>query len=128
MKKENCIAWQGEKFTIEWYFDAKGTSQALEYFNKMSVIGKEKLVSLFVTIADTGKIFNKEKFNNEGDKIFAFKPKPDRFLCFFFAESKIIVTNAFEKKQDKLLPREKEKALRHKNEYTKRVNEGTYYD
>jgi hypothetical protein len=128
MKKENFIAWQGEKFTIEWYFDAKNKSQALEYFNEMSVIGRERLTSLLITMADTGKIFNKEKFNNEGDGLFVFKPKPDRFLCFFFIGAKIIITNAFEKKRDKLLSREKEKALRYKEDYTRRVHEGTYYD
>lgn len=94
----------------------------------MSDEGKDFLASLFVDIADKGKILSKVKFNYEGDKIYAFKPKPDRFLCFFFKDSKIIITNAFEKKQDKLPPREKEKALKLKKNYTDRVKGGTYYD
>lgn len=128
MKQERCIALKGEKFTIEWYFDEKDKSSALEYFKELSIEGKKKLTRLFALMVSKGSIFNKKDFNNEGDKIFAFKPKPDRFLCFFFVGSKIIVTNAFEKKQDKLPPREKEKALKYKEDYITRVQRGSYYD
>lgn len=79
-------------------------------------------------MGDAGKIQDEEKFRNEDDQIYAFKPKPDRFLCFFIKGSKIIVTNAFEKKAAKLPPREKEKALKYKQDYINRVNEGSYYD
>lgn len=127
MKKE-YIAWQGEKYTIEWYFNDNDKSPAKEYFEELSVSSKEKLFSLFVNMGSQGKIFNKEKFNNEGDQIYAFKPKPDRFLCFFFSGSKIIITNAFEKKKEKLPPREKEKALKYKSDYTNRIHRGTYYE
>lgn len=79
-------------------------------------------------MGDIGRIHNIQKFRHEGDKIYAFKPLPDRFLCFFFAGAKIIITNAFEKKQDKLPPREKERALKYKEDYTDRVKGGTYYE
>lgn len=128
MKQERCIALKGEKFTIEWYFDEKDKSPALEYFKKLSIEGKKKLTKLFSVMVSQGAIFKTTDFNNEGDKIYAFKPKPDRFLCFFFVGSKIIVTNAFEKKQDKLPLREKEKALKLKENYITRVRGGTYYD
>lgn len=49
-------------------------------------------------MGEQGKIFDETKFRNEGDKIYAFKPQPDRYLCFFFQGKKIIVTNAFIKK------------------------------
>jgi len=64
-----------------------------------------------MTMAKIGKILNVTKFRHEGDSIYAFKPKPDPFLCFFHSGKKIIITNAFEKKQDKLSPMEKKKAL-----------------
>ncbi|WP_245534310.1 type II toxin-antitoxin system RelE/ParE family toxin [Treponema saccharophilum] len=41
--------------------------------------------------------------------MWAFKPKPDRFLSFFTSGKRIIITNAFEKKCQKLPPAEKEK-------------------
>src|SRR5476651_1683400 len=126
MEKEYIIV-RGEKYVIEWYFNENGKSPAKEYFNDLSLISQKKAAELFTLMAYKGSIFNKEKFNNEGDKIYAFKPKPDRFLCFFFVGSKIIVTNAFEKKQDKLPPREKDKALKYKESYVNRVREGSYY-
>lgn len=125
--KKNFIAYKGEEFTIEWYHDANGKSQAHEYYEELSKSQKEKLEYLFYMLGDTGKIRSKEKFRNEDDQIYAFKPMPDRFLCFFYRGKKVIVTNAFEKKQDKLPPREKEKALKLKDDYIKRCNGGKYY-
>lgn len=126
--KKDLVAWIGEKYVIEWFFTDQGKSLALEYFENLSVARKKKLVSLFMTMASIGKIFNEEKFTSEGDQIFAFKPAPDRFLCFFFAGGKIIVTNAYEKKSQKMPRKEKERSLKYKEDYIKRVAEGTYYE
>lgn len=79
-------------------------------------------------MANMGKIHNKTKFRSEGDGIYAFKPKPDRFLCFFFSGKKMIVTNAFEKKQDKLPPEEKKRALINRKDYEARIKSENYYD
>jgi Gp49-like protein DUF891 len=125
MKK--FIIYEGEEFTLEWYFDSRGKSSAREYYEELSEDRKDKIFRLFETLGDVGKIFNKEKFRNEDDQIYAFKSKPDRFFCFFFEGSKVIVTNACEKKQDKLPHREKEKAMRMREDYKKRCKGGTYY-
>ena len=79
-------------------------------------------------MGDAGEIQDKTKFRFEGDKIYAFKPQTDRFLCFFYEGRKIIVTNAFRKKQQKLPIREKENALKKRELYINRVIEGDYYD
>jgi hypothetical protein len=79
-------------------------------------------------MANIGEIRNITKFRYEGDKIYAFKPKPDRFLCFFFSGKKIIISNAFAKKQDKLPTNEKQKALNYKEDYESRIKNGKYYD
>jgi phage-related protein len=79
-------------------------------------------------MADLGKIFNREKFIHEEDQVYAFKPSPDRFLCFFFTGSKIIITNAYEKKTQKMPVREKERALKYREDYIKRVKGGNYYE
>src|SRR5579863_9127560 len=110
-KNKEYIAFEGIEFTIEWYFDAKGRSLALDYLESLSDKKQIKLLELFELMGNVGEIKNKEKFNNEGDKIYAFKPQPYRFLCFFFEGRKIIVTNAFHKKTDKLPQNEKDKAL-----------------
>jgi hypothetical protein len=79
-------------------------------------------------LADTGKIRNEQKFRYEGNQLYAFKLAPDRFLCFFYEGAKVIITNAYEKKTDKMPAREKEKALRAKEDYTKRQIKRTYYE
>ena len=79
-------------------------------------------------MGEQGKIFDETKFRNEGDKIYAFKPQPDRYLCFFFKGKKIIVTNAFQKKSEKLPLNEKEQAVKAHTSYEERTKEGTYYE
>lgn len=122
------IAFEGKEFTIEWYFNAKGASVSLDYFESLSDAEQIKLLNLFELIGNIGIIKNKTKFRNEGDNIYAFKPQPHRFLCFFHTGKKIIITNAFHKKTDKLPKNEKEKALKIKHDYEDRVNEGDYYE
>jgi len=39
------IAYSGEVFTIEWYFDSTGSSDVLDYFNEQSNIQKEKKIN-----------------------------------------------------------------------------------
>ena len=114
-KKIEYIAYEGNHFTIEWYFDTQYQSQALEYYQALSEDERIKVLKLFKLMGDVGEIKNKTKFMNEGDKIYAFKPQPDRFLCFFYEDQKIIVTNAFRKKQQKLPKNEKDKALKIRN-------------
>lgn len=127
-KSRELIAFKGKEFHIEWYFDSKDHSESLDYFESLDDNEQVKLLTLFKLIGNTGAIKNKTKFRSEGDKIYAFKPKPHRFLCFFFTGKKIIVTNAFHKKTDKLSPSEKNRALKYKEDYESRVEEGNYYE
>lgn len=127
MAKE-YVAYEGKQFTIEWYYSTKGASQAFEYYLSLDVSDRIKVLKLFKMMGDIGKIRDETKFRNEGDKIYAFKPQPHRFLSFFVEGKKIIVTNAFWKKQDKLPPGEKDRALNCMKSYRERVKEGTYYE
>jgi hypothetical protein len=122
------IAYKGDAFTIEWYFDEYDRSEALEYYNQLSAHERIQLLKLFKRMGDAGEIHDKTKFRFEGDKVYAFKPQPDRFLCFFYEGKKIIVTNGFRKKQQKLPIREKENALNKRDSYITRVKSGEYYD
>jgi hypothetical protein len=119
--KRDLIAYEGPAFTIEWYWTALGRSPAREYFEALSEDRQDDLLMLLKRMGDLGRIFDKTKFRNEGDQIFAFKPQPDRYLCFFTAGGKIIITNAFVKKSDKLPATEKQRALRAKADFEARV-------
>jgi hypothetical protein len=94
MNREKLI-YQGQSFTIEWFFSIKGESPALEYYKSLDDEERRDFLFLVKRMGDSGKILNKTKFNYEGDQIYAFKPKPHRFLCFFYTGKKIIITHAF---------------------------------
>ena len=117
MNSDDCLIYKGEYFSIEWYYDSKGNSQAYDYFLKADDVEKRRFLILVKKLADFGKIHDKTKFRNEDDGIYAFKPQPDRYLCFFFNGKKVIVTNAFRKKSDKLPASEKNTALKCKKNY-----------
>ncbi len=119
MDKANIIVYSGSCFTVEWYYDAKGYSQAFEYFKSTSQEQKRKFFILIKRIAEFGKIMDITKFRNEGDGIFAIKPKPDRYLCFFIQGQKIIITNAFSKKTNKFPRNEKRKAIKARDSYVR---------
>ena len=121
------IAYEGEALTVEWFFDEKGKSDALEFFESLSNTQKRKTLMLFKRIGDFGKISDITKFRNEGEKIFVFKPQPERFLSFFYAGKKIVVTNGFRKKAQKLPRKEKNLALNRMKNYDSRVKSGDYY-
>ena len=127
--KPDYIAYRGDVYQIEFYFDDKGKSQPIDYMlEKFTGADAKKLEHLLILLGDAGQIHNKEKFRNEGDKIYAFKPQPHRFLCFFFKGNKVIITNAFMKKQNRLPKSEKERALRCKLDYEIRNKKGLYYE
>ena len=128
MIKKDYIAYRGKIYTIEWYYDESGKSQAYEYLLKLDPDMQKKVFYLFKRMGDNGKINDITKFRNEGDKIYAFKPQPERFLSFFVSGKTIIVTNAFRKKSDKLPENEKIKALNYKDSYIRRIKEGKYYE
>jgi len=83
MGEQEYIIYEGAEFTIEWYYTPNGRSQARTYFNALTDRQQDRFLSLVLAMGDVGKIFNRQKFNFEGDGLYAFKPQPDRFLCFF---------------------------------------------
>ena len=122
------IAYEGDTLTVEWFFNEKGESEALKFFETLSDAQKRKTLMLFKRIGDFGRISDITKFRNEGEKIFAFKPQPDRFMSFFYTGKKIIITNGFRKKTQKLPKKEKALALKRMKSYMSRVTSEGYYE
>ena len=118
------VIYQGDYFTLEQYYDKNGNSVSFDYFLNSSKDQRRKFLALAKRMGDSGKIFDKTKFNNEGDGIYAFKPQPDRYLAFFTDGKRIIVTNGFTKKTDKLPKNEKELALKYRRDYLDRNTGG----
>ncbi len=128
MEKFEHIAYEGKEFCIEWYCTERGKSQAYQYYQSSTQAGKIKMLKLFKLLGDMGSIKDNTKFRYEGNGIYAFKPQPDRFLCFFFKGKKIIVTNAFRKKQQKLPKLEKMKAQICQKDFFQRIEQDEYYE
>lgn len=127
-KKNEFIAYTGKNYTIEWYFDERGISQPLDYLMKLRPEIQKRVFYLVKRMGDNGKINDITKFRYEGEGIYVFKPQPHRFLAFFFKGERIIITNAFRKKSEKLPVNEMTIALKKHESYMRRVNEGTYYE
>lgn len=125
---EEYIAYKGYKYTIEWYYTERGDSQPLDFFKGISATEQQKLFHIIKRLGDFGFVSDKTKFRNEGDDIYAMKPQPNRFLSFFYEGNKIIITNAFVKKAQKLRKQEKDRAIAARNDYIERVREGKYYE
>ena len=126
-KGKEFVIYQGTAFTLEWYFNARGQSQAREFYLSLDDVDRRKVLFLFKRMGDFARILDQAKFRNEGDKVFAFKPQPFRFLSFFVLGSKLIVTNGFRKKTDKMPHGEKEIALKAMTDYIIRTQKGAYY-
>jgi len=122
------VAHKGSEVTIEWYFNEQGKSSAFKYFEKLPKIRKKKIIHLWHLLGGGVPRLNKEKFRYEGHQIYAIKASKDRFLCFFFDGSKIVMTNAYEKKSAKMPQKEKDKAVDAKRDYKERCKKGTYYE
>ena len=118
------VIYSGLHFTIEWYVDKNGKSVAYDFFMKSSEDLQDKFLVLAKKMGDFGKIFDIKKFRNEGDGIYAFKPQPNRYLSFFTDGKKIIVTNGFRKKKDKLPKNEKDLAIKYRQDYLERKSGG----
>ncbi|MBP9764954.1 type II toxin-antitoxin system RelE/ParE family toxin [Candidatus Babeliales bacterium] len=127
-KNKQVIAYEGQTFTIEWYTNDVGRSEALDYYEKLDIDRQLQLMKLLIWMGDLGSIRNKEKFRHEGSGIYVFKPQPDRFFCFFFKGGKIIITNGYEKKSDKMSKKDFDKAMRMQQDYEERYKKETYYE
>ena len=130
LKKENYIFYQGEKFQVEFYFTETGTIPAKEYLENANLNVKTKLAALVKYIAEHGKLYDITKFRSVDpkEKIYEFKPVGHRFFNFFYEGGKIIITNAYMKKSQKLSRKDLEKAKMIKKDYINRVKGGTYYE
>ena len=129
-KTQEYIFYHGEKFQVEFYFTDDGELPAKKYLEEASLEAKVKLAALVKRMAEVGKIFDITKFRlvDPKERLYEFKPLNHRFFNFFYKGRKIIITNAYMKKSQKVDRKELRKAGNIKKDYTCRVKEGTYYE
>ena len=129
-RQEDYIFYQGEKFQVEFYFTEKGELPAKEYFDSSEQQVRIKLLALVKYLAENGRLFDETKFRSvdKKEKIYEFKPMAERFFSFFYEGKKIIITNAYRKKGQKMDKRELYRAINLKKDFESRVKGGVYYE
>jgi len=116
---ENFLVYGGKYYAVYFHAEGKDSSSVSEYYKSCDDVIRASLLHLVKTIADIGCIYDETKFRIEDkqNKIYCFKPKVERFFCFFFTGRKIIVTSAYTKKKQKLDRHELKKAIQIRREY-----------
>lgn len=104
---------QGERADIFVITDEHGNSEMADFIENLGNSDQRKLVHLFKMFCEQGTIRNREKFNYEGDHIYAFKSSQVRILCTYLpgkAKRTLLLLNHFVKKTQRLPKTEKQKA------------------
>lgn len=116
---EDFLVYSSVHYSVYFHAEAKDSSIVNSYFEACDDVTQASLLFLVKRIADDGRIYDKTKFRVEDkeNKIYCFKPKKERFFCFFFTGKKIIITSAYTKKKQKLDRGEVRKAIQIRSEY-----------
>ena len=116
---ESFLIYKGEYFSVYFHAETEVSSSVHDYFKSCEDVVRASLLFLVRTMADIGRIYDETKFRIEDrqNKIYCFKPREERFFCFFFVGKKIIITSAYTKKKQKLDRGELSKAIQIRREY-----------
>ena len=116
---EDFLVYSGERYSIFLHAEAGDSSKVFDYYKECDDVTRASLLYLVKRIADIGHIYDETKFRIEDKqhKIYCFKPRKERFFCFFFTGQKIIITSGHTKKKQKLDHNELRKAVEIRKTY-----------
>ena len=116
---DQFLFYLGEKFSVYFHTGSEGASDVYDHYRSCDDATRASLLYLVKRIADFGHIYDETKFRIEDKrhKIYCFKPRSERFFCFFFVGKKIIIRSAYTKKKQKLDRNELNKAILIKESY-----------
>ncbi len=100
---------EGRWGTIKYAIRRNGKMPAKEFIESLDKADGRKINVLFKRMAETGRIFNKEKFSKLEGYIFEFKSYQVRALCFQKSNNWIL-THGFIKKKGRTPRKEIKKA------------------
>lgn len=114
------IAARGAWGTVEWAIDSRKRMPARDLYLRLPPEDQAKVSTLFKRLADFGRISNREKFNQLGERagpkgrhIWEFKSFQIRFLGEFRPGSRFVVAHGTDiKKSRELPPKDIEIAIR----------------
>src|SRR3989338_111448 len=116
---QNFLVYSGEHYSVYFHAETGNSSIVCDYFDTCDDVTQASLLFLAKRMADIGHIYDETKFRIEDKqaKIYCFKPRKERFFCFFFTGKKIIITSAYRKKKQKLDRKELIRAIQIRDEY-----------
>ncbi len=116
---DRFLLCDGEHYSIYFHAENAAFSEVYEYFERCDAVTQASLLYLAKRMGDIGRIYDTNKFRLEDkeNKIYVFKPKQERFFCFFFSGKIIIITTAYRKQRQKLDENELRKAVEIRKQY-----------
>ena len=104
IKSEEYVLYRGRKYQVEFYYTKSAKMPAKEFFDCAEYRIQLKLLALVKYIAEHGKLYDISKFRQVDKKyqIYEFKPLNERYFSFFYKGKRIILTNAYQKRTQKL--------------------------
>lgn len=132
---EDFVFYEGTTFTVEWYYTAVGRMPGREHFFGLGALDKERLEKLAMHIADSplGTMFPRSMYRLEdpAHKIYAMKPRGERYFNFMTDARRLIITNAYSKHSQKMGTVDLDKlgtAAIYREDYLRRTRAESYYE
>jgi hypothetical protein len=134
-KPEDFVFYDGVTLRVEWHYASDGRMPARECFFSLPLLDQERLEKMVEFFADApiGTRLARSAYRIEDpvNKIYAFKPRDERYFSFITDERRIIITNAYRKHSQKMDKTDLEKlkiAVARRRDYLHRIAAGTYYE
>ena len=113
-----------DKFTVQFYVKENGECPVEEFLMNLNKKMRAKLVGMIQILQEKGNLLREPYSKHLEDGIFEIRGKVggdiSRVLYFFYHDGKIIMTNGFIKKTQKIPKAELEKAKKYRKEYLER--------
>ncbi len=134
-KPDDYVFYNGTILRVEWYYTPNGQMPAREHFFSLPEQDQERLEKIVKHLADApfGTRLPKSLYRAEdaANKIYAFKPRDERYFNFITSGRRIIITNAYRKHSQKMGKTDLDKlrtAPVYRQDYLRRVSNGNYYE
>ena len=131
----DALIHPGRYFTAEWYYTAEGSMPGHDDYDTLGEIDQDRFDDLIRYLCETrpGSLLPKTiyRIEDHAHRIFALKPRAERFFNFMTAGAKVIVTNAYHRHSQQMTKTDLEClkfAVRSKQDYLRRTAEGASYE
>ncbi|MFH1619887.1 MAG: hypothetical protein ABIG11_08280 [bacterium] len=135
LKKENFVYYIGRYFTAEWYYMEDSRLPGLGYYKELGINDRVRFYQIVKLYCDSpyGTLLPTKFYRIEDkvNRIYAFKPRDERFFNFTTEGAKVIITNAYHKHSQQMTKIDLESlktAVRYKQDYLRRIKEASYYE